>query len=287
MILLKEGAGRFTIYSNTERFNELVAYIHQRIPNLDEVEANEEHQRLFCYSTEGYTTQEQAKRLKKVKRVATLLNTASLAVSLPLVFIPIYNVWILGLCTILPLLGYILYAGSGGLVNPFSENNKSPLASLKSTLMLPPAALAMRCMSDYTILSFANYWICTSAFCLIILVLAFYRQANNSGGRAIRDRITSALLLLFVLVYVSSATIISNIVLNAENTKRIEARIINRWKIETSTTAEYYVQIEKRGELQLSQPIKVSGRVYKRLSNSLVVSYNGGLLGIPVFWIEM
>ncbi len=176
-----------------ENKNEWVGFLLSEFSDLDEDEYVENEDRLYTDVRYGKTQEERNVVIKKTKRLTKILNYTGTAIGLWFLFSPSpYNLLLIAnVC--LPVMGLFIIYRYNGLIKIIKADN-SPYPALTSSLTIPVAAIVIRALLDFEVVSYESLWVPT----LILSSIAIFLLLRSGSSEF---KITNKVELIFSYLY--------------------------------------------------------------------------------------
>jgi len=265
-------------------YQELMSWVVRRFPDVD-AEGLEEEQEILNNEELGRTLEEREEKLKKTKNKTRVLNIAAWVVAVSTFFYPrYYQVQIL-LCSLIPIIGILLYRNSKGLV--LLEDKKNPyFPDIGIALMIPSSILALRAMIDFTVFDYSNFWapalIIATALGLLIFIGSPQKLSLKKGN-------TYTMIFVFLLVagfYPYGFVVTTNAAFDESEPTYYKAEILNR-RVSSGKSTTYYFELSPWGPETKAKEVSVSKDIYnsKSTGDSAVIYFSRGVYKIPYYLV--
>lgn len=267
------------------RYAELLNWASRRFPDLD-AEGPEEEQEILNNEELGRTWEEREEKLKRAKKISKFLNIAAWVVGISTFFYPRYYQAQVLLCSLIPILGILLYRNSKGLIR-LNEKENSYLPGVAIAIMVPSCILALRAMLDYSVLDYSNFWLPAS---FVVIVLAFLIFTGSPQKLNLKKADTLGLIFVFVLLagfYPYGFVVATNAAFDESEPVYYKARILGK-SVSKGKTTTYYFELSEWGPQKEVEEVSVSSDIYntKEVGDSAVIYFNNGVYKLPYYFVK-
>ncbi|MDH5598776.1 MAG: hypothetical protein OEY34_06620 [Cyclobacteriaceae bacterium] len=276
---------RIKVSSYVGDFDQLVVWADSNLVNIDQVEFVDEKKQILENENFGRTSEEREDRLASALKLTKIVNIISWIVALSTFFYPHYYKIQIIACAALPMIGYLIYKSSNGLIK-LDESPNSAHPNLFSTIFIPSAALALRGLLDFTIFDYSNLW---KPAGLIFLFFGFLIMIDSSFKLDLKKGMTYLTitgLLLFGSLYAYGFLITTNFIFDKSEPTVYRSVILDKHESSGKTTT-YYLKLGEWGPQTEIEDVSVSRDIYdsKVIGDSATVFFNHGFYKIPYYLI--
>ncbi len=279
----EKGFPKIKISNYTGGLEELKEHLATRFRNLDQEAYEAEAQQLLEDETLGGTTAERELQLQQVRKLTRMVNSLAIGSSLWLIFFPQpYELAIYVGAVFVPLVLLIVHRYKG-LVR-VDENPKSAHPNLATAFIMPPIALGLRSLLDYSILQYSQLWIWISICTAVLFGLTLFVTKEFKTGK---DIARSLLLLLFLGAFSYGALVQFNCMQDESVTQVYRASVLGK-SVSSGKHTSYYLELEPWGPQTKAEEVSVSQELYNRVEKGqlMQVYLKKGRLDFPWFFIS-
>jgi hypothetical protein len=263
---------------------EIGHFLVEHFPNLDDVEAEAEHQEIVQNAEFGITEEARLQRLEQARKAARYTEWAGWGLALWIFFYPSpYKLSIIAgmaypfLAVALCFLYRGLIRGDGG--------KKSPYPTVLTTIIVVPMMVAYRAIVDVNILSYRNGWI----LMIIASLILFVSYQVPTGGFTFRKKAdiwTFFLVLLLLMAYGYGTVTLTNAMADSSQPVVYPTVITNK-RVSSGKSRTYYLELKKWGDLTEDEEVSVHRSQYDSFAvgDSITVNLRPGVFRMP--WIEL
>lgn len=269
-------------FSHTKNGPELEEFLTSKFKNLDEADYETELTEVLHDSTVGTGLEDREQRLNGAKKVTRILNTGGLIITFWLFFYPHPYLLALSAGLLCPIIAMIYFFRQQEVLTLMSTEKKSAYPSLNSALTLPPAALIVRALIQYDLLSFKDCIlpIIVSSIAFTLIFLLFLRKSKNRSNNFWIG-------VIFSLIYSCGGIVIVNCAFDASKPTEYKTKVLDQ-SITTGRSTTYYLKLDTWGARKESEDESVPKSVYYSVKKGdLVTVYvKKGFLSIPWYFID-
>jgi len=269
------------------RFQELILWAKIHCRDLDQEQFEEDQGEILGNENYGDSVDERLNQLAKAKSFTRVYTGISLVIAFATILFPnlFYEAQIV-LCAIIPLVTVLIPRFSKGLIKLF-EKKGSAFPNVTGAFLLPPIALMLRSLTDFTLLDYNALWlpcgIVFSLFSLLVFSDAYskYDFSKPIGYFGVLGVLIISAAYSYGVVGTSNATF-DNSVPNL-----FKAEVLDKRKSSGKTTT-YYLELSPWGPQTEIEDVHVSSRVYGYYSvgDTAYVYYSQGLFGVSYFIVQ-
>lgn len=261
---------------------EMLDWLAERYPNLDEQTAEAERQEILSDDSLGYTTEQREEKLAGARKRAKALNwTGGLVAVWAFFLAQPYNVTIIA-AVALPLICVLVSKFSDGLIR-VEEKKNSAFPSVFSGVFFPAMALCIRALTDFNILRYENVWKGTFLLSALFMALLLVRSREFLFQSA-REYGIALFFAVLALAYGFGALVTLNAILDMSPTSEYSSRVTGK-HVSTGKSTTYYLKLAPWGPQREVDDVSVSKTLYNRLQvqDEVQVHLKNGRFDIPWF----
>jgi hypothetical protein len=263
----------------------IVEWLIGAYPNLDILEGDEEEREVLESDEIGFTEERREERLKRARKVATILNGGAWMLLVWLFVFPKYRDAGIVVCCAYPVIALFVTLSYRGLFSPDEyENSKMP--SIATSFILPGVALALRAIMDFTLLEYPKWFWFAVVLVSIVFAIMYLAASFKSTSKPSRFYV-SGLVMAFLNIFYSYGVLVeSNCMLDKSEPSTYETTIAGK-RVSKGKTTTYYFDLEPWGTLTEEHEVKVTKDEYEsaKEGDPIVVIQHAGYIKIP--WIEV
>ncbi len=281
---LDKSKKRLKISRYTERRYEIMHWLSDRYPDLEEQDTFDEEQEILNDPNIGWTREIREEKLSRARRTSKIINWVAGLTSVWGFFYPTpYHLAMLT-AIVVPLIALIAVKLSDGLIKA-DEREGSAYPTVAYGFILPSCCLLLRALLDFDILDYSNLWPITIIISLAFLVLLFAKQKKFTFKKK-SDYLIVPLLGLFVFMYSFGTVVHINCYYDHSEPKHYTAEILSK-RISSGKTKTGYFKLSPWGNQKEADEVSVGKNLYKRLEvgDSVQIYLRNGKLSIP--WFEV
>ena len=260
----------------------LASWVRGNFKDLDAADLKAEKEALLQNTDLGFTEEDRAAKLKKVKEITVLYNLVGLVVGFGAIFFDNTKpIVILLMCY--PLLGVILMAFSKGLMKFLSNNKRSVYGFTLLGVILPGFILFIKSLSEYSLLTNDHLWLPLILMAAIIFT-CLYLTGINRSVESVKGQIIVMLFAAFIYGFGS----VRQINCTFDNTEpQIYNAVVLGHSISHGKSTSYFFTLSPWGPIQEQKQVEVSRHLYQDtyVGDTVKMNYRPGLLNIPWFVI--
>ncbi len=263
---------------------EILDWLSQRYPDLDEQKAEQERQHILSDNNLGFTVEQREEKLVAARKQAKALNWAAGVVAVWVFFFPRpYEPAILATMAI-PLIGLLSSRFSNGLIR-LQEIKGGAYPSVFSAIFFPSLGLCIRALIDFDILEYGNAWkgmfLVASLFMMITLIRSkeFLLQSAKEYGIVL-------FFAVLALAYGFGAAVTLNCVYDESPALVYGAQVLEK-RVSGGKTTTYYLRLTPWGPRRNADDVSVGKAFYDRIQvkDDVQVYLRKGRFSIPWFVI--
>lgn len=280
---VNENDKKIKVSTYVGRFGELRIWSEQQFKNLDLEELVNDEKEILDNEEYGRNQEEREYNLARAKKITKTINTIAWIVALSTWFYPhFYKAQIL-LCSIIPIVGILIYKTSKGLIK-LDEKPNSAHPNILSTLFIPSCALSIRALMDFTIFEYSNFW---KPAIVIFIVFGFLVLKGSTIQYNLKKGITYLAILgmlMFGGIYAYGFLITTNVAFDESEPTVYQAKILDM-RISSGKTTSYYLKLSEWGPQKEIEDVRVAKDIYnsKEIGDTAIVYFNNGLFKIPYY----
>ncbi len=263
-----------------------ISHLYKYFENLDTKKSIDELEEILSNKKYGINEVEREKRLKFANKTAKVFNVISFVLATWLLAYPHpYDLAVL-LNILVPIVGLFLFYSFKGLIklNPPKE---SVFPNIAGPLILPGMVLGLRCIFDFKVLSYNNFWLPAFILSLIFFGLFFIRSEELKKTDNVSLFGTVSLFLLFS-VYTSTSLLIINTLFDFDQPSVHQALVIEKNK--PSDGNDYRLVLKEGWEPRITSEEKtiVTEEFFNKtkVGDSVYVNVFDGVFNIPWYYVN-
>jgi hypothetical protein len=264
---------------------EMLEWLSERYPDLDEQTAEAEKQEILSDNSLGYTVEQREEKLAVARKRAKALNWAGGLVAVwAFFFAQPYEAAILA-AVVLPAISVLVSKYSGGLIR-VEEKKGSAFPSVFSGVFFPAMALCLRALLDFNILRYENVWKATVLTGAVFMALLLVRSKEFLFQSA-REYGVMFFFAVLAFAYGFGAVVTLNAVYDNSPAAVYQAQVTGK-RISSGKSTTYYLTLTPWGPQKEADDVSVSKSLYNRLQvkDNVEVYLKKGWLGIPWFVVS-
>lgn len=285
-LIPKDGSQKkFTVSSYVGGYDELIAYLKERLKDLDKAEEEQEEQEILQNQDYGLTTDERAANLKRARRTAGILNTSSVIIAVCQIFIqPLFDAAFIAALS-MPFVAVIVLRTSKGLIH-VNAKKATAYPSVYLTFFAIGAVLFARAIMSYHIDAYHNIWVpaLVVALILIVVIVAASKEIDLKTSNGISILIGIA---VFAFAYGYGSVVTINCRYDRSAVDMLNARIVSK-RVSHGRSTTYYLELSPWGRRTGNEEISVSSSLYSRMreGDTAYIYYRPGRFHIPWFVVS-
>jgi hypothetical protein len=263
---------------------EILSWLSQHYPDLDEQRALSEKEEILANYELGYSVEQREEKLAAARKRSKTLNWAGGVVAIWTIFFPVPYEAAIVATLVVPLLCILSSKYSGGLIR-LQEEKGSAYPSVFSGLFFPSLAIGLRAVLDYNILQYGNAWkgalLVAAGLMTFLLVRSkeFLFRSPKKYGIVFFFAVLS-------LIYGFGAVVTVNCTWDRAAPTVYHAQVTEK-RVSSGKTTTYYATLTPWGPQADVDDVAVSKEMYNRLQkgDDVRVYFRRGLFSIPWFFI--
>ncbi|MFV1884780.1 MAG: hypothetical protein ACMZ7B_09850 [Balneola sp.] len=280
----KKKALRISSYIENRDF--FLSQLYQKFENLDTNESRDELNEFLSNKRYGADKVEREKRLFLAKKTTNVFNTITFVLAAWLLLYPRPYILIVLLNILIPIVALFFFYSFKGLIK-LDKSKESIYPNIASPLIIPGMILALRCLFDFSILSFNNFWVPAILSSTVFFGLFFISSEELKKTNSI-SLIRTISLFLFLSMYVSTSLLMLNRLFDFERPSAYQALVIKKNK--PSEGNDYKLVLADGWDPRINStesPI-VSEEFFNRtnVGDSVYVNVHEGAFKIPWYYID-
>jgi uncharacterized membrane protein len=281
---LQKGKKRIRISKYMGRYDEIVSWLQQRYPDLDQVEVEQEEEEILNNDFLGIDTDERERKLVKARKISKVMNWSGGLLAAWGFFWPEPYKFVMLAAIVFPLLAIMVMLFYKGLIR-FDERKNSAYPNMLAALMFPSMIIAARVLLDYNLFSYGRAWNLAVLLAIALAVLILFASGEFRPGKP-RTYFLAFCIMLVMCAYSYGAVIALNCIFDRAEPAMHEAVIFKK-RIESGKVTTYRLELSPWGPRKEEESITVTKNLYKLAEpgNKIAVYLHQGLFGIP--WISV
>lgn len=274
------------VSSYIERKNDLLSFLYKKFDNLDEKNKTKDLAEILANDKFGRDKQEREERYEFAKKTAKALKGATLVLMIWLIAFPYPYDLIVFLNVIMPIIALIVFYRFNGLIK-LDSPKESVIPNLAIVIITPGMGLGLRCIFDFEILSFTNFWTPTIILSLVFFGLLFVRSDDLKG----KDKFSimnSFFLFIFIALYSSTSILMLNKIFDLKTPSIHQALVID--KIEPTDDNNFRLVLDEGWEPRINsiEEANVPEEFFyqTKIGDSVFVTVHEGAFKIPWYKVD-
>lgn len=269
------------------RFGELIMWAKLHCRDLDQEQFEEDQGVILGNDAYGDSVDERGAKLARTKTFTKVYTGFTFIISFATILFPnlFYEVQIL-LCAALPVATVLIARFSKGLIKLF-EKKGSAFPNVTGAFLLPPIALMLRTLTDFTLLDYSALWLPCGIVFTVFSVLVFtdkhsqYDFTKPIGYFGVLGVLIIAAAYSYGLVGTTNATF------DNSSPTWYKAEVMDKRESSGRTTT-FYLILSPWGPQSDIEDVHVSPSVYGYYSigDTADIYCNQGLFGAPYFIVQ-
>ncbi|AYB29653.1 hypothetical protein [Chryseolinea soli] len=270
-----------TYFGSTD---DIVDWLSQRYPNLDEVTIQQEQNEILANPEFGWSEEQRGERLQRARRLALTVNVFGGIAAVVAFFLPGPNLWSMTAAIAMFMIALLASKLSNGLIR-LDEKKNSAYPTVFYAIIFTGASVMVRTLMDFNVLDFRQAWILTGAITALLIVLIVFKNSELKF-RTGSEIFTSIFIVVVLMAYSFGTAVALNGLLDTSTPEIFTVKIVRK-HVSSGKTRTYYLTLEPWGGQKEQKDAKVSSRFYRSVEPGESVSLYRmkGKFGIPWFFI--
>jgi hypothetical protein len=271
---------KIKISKYTGGYSEILYWLTQSYPDLDQQNKIEEQQDILNDETIGWTREARKENLSKARQTARVINwTAGLTAAWTFFHPTPYQYSILT-AMIIPIVALSVVKFSGGLIR-VDDKKGSSYPSVIYAFIYPSLGIMLRGILDYNIFDYSNVWLTTAITTLAFLFVLLMKQQEFTFKKKV-DCLTVSSLALFLFAYSFGTVIHINCYYDNSASKYFTAKVLDK-RISSGKSTSYYLELSTWGQQKEVDEVSISKELYNRIKagDEVNIYFRNGKLNIP------
>lgn len=222
-------------------FGELVHWARTHCKDLDSEQFIEDQMEILTDDNFGDDAEERSTALKRAKAFTKVFNTLAAIVGFGTMFFPYYYQVAILSCVAFPLAAMAVTRLSKGLIK-LNERRGSAYPSIMTSVLFPPLGLAIRAISDVTVIDYQNFWIPAAIVFLVMALLLITDKTAQLNFSKPMGYFGVLGILIISAVYASATIVTTNMVFDSSETDWYESAVVDK-RVSSGKTTSYYLKL--------------------------------------------
>lgn len=273
---------RIKISKYIDGYSEILFWLSQRFPDLEEQQAIEEEQSILNDEKIGWTREVREEKLSKARKTSKVINWAAGITAAWTFFYPTPYQYSILVAMIIPIVALVVVKFSDGLIR-VDEKKGSAYPSVIYAFIYPSLGIMLRALLDYDIFDYSNVWLTTTIVTLSFLILLLTRQKEITFKKKL-DYLTVVSLGLFLFAYSFGAVIHYNCYYDNSEAQYFTAKVLSK-RISSGKSTTRYLELSTWGQQKEIDEVSVGKGLYNRvkIGDDVNIYFKNGNLEIPWF----
>jgi hypothetical protein len=273
---------RIKVSTYLGKFDEIMTWLAERYPDLDQVEVDKEYKEILANEELGFFDEERERKLQSAKKMVTALNWLGGLCGAWLLFYPVpYELAVL-VSLLVTLIALLSTKAFSGLIR-IGEKKASAYPSVFWAFFATSLALALRALLDFELLNYDRLWpsIGILIFLLTILILVGSREFSKP-----KEYLQLLPILMVLLAYVYGGLVILNCVFDNSKPILYEATVLNK-RIDSGKSTTYHLELTAWGTVEEGEEVTISEEQYNNIDikDRVTVAQKEGRFKMPWFFV--
>lgn len=266
-------------------FYELSSWTKQHFYDLNDLELIEDKQELLNNTDYGWSEEERIAKITKAKRLTKVINATAWMIAASVLVLPQFFQVEVILCALYPILGIFISKTSKGLIK-LNEKPNSAHPSLLSTLFVPPCALLLKTLLNYTIFDYSNFGVPAFSLFLTFCFLLIYGSKFQYDFKNYVVYLTMIGIIALGGCYAYGVLMGTDVAFDTSQPQMYKAAVLGK-HVNTGKTKTYYLKLSTWGPQKQIEDVSVKSNIYdqKAIGDTAVVYFSTGLLHIPYYMV--
>ena len=263
-------------------YSEILIWLSERYPDLEEENTLKEEQEILNDKTIGWTREVRDEKLSKARQTAKLINWAAGITAAWTFFYPIPYQYSILTAMIIPIVALFIVKFFKGLIR-IDDKKGSAYPSVIYAFIYPSFGIMLRSLLDYEIFDYENVWLLTIAIAVCFLFLLLFKQ-NEITFKKKMDFVTVGSLSLFLFAYSFGVVIHYNCYYDESESEYFTAKVLNK-RVSSGKSTTCYLKLSTWGPQKNVEEVSVGKDLFKRteIGEQVNIYFRQGKLGIPWF----
>jgi hypothetical protein len=276
---------KIKISKYTGGYNEILDWLSESYPDLNQKNAIEEEQDILSDETLGWTREVREVKLSKARQTAKVINwAAGITAAWTFLYPTPYQYSILT-AIIIPIVALMVVKSSNGLIR-IDEKKGSAYPSVIYAFIYPSLGVMLRAILDYNIFDYSNVWLTTALITLAFLFVLLMKQQEITFKTKV-DYVTVSSLALFLFAYSFGTLVHINCYYDNSEQENFKAKVLDK-RISSGKSTSYYLELSTWGEQKEADEVSIDKGLYKRIQvgDEVNIYLRSGKLEIPWFIVS-
>ena len=273
---------KIKISKYTGGYSEILYWLSQRYPDLDQQNAIEEEQEILNDQSIGWTREVREEKLAKARKIARVINWAAGITTASTFFYPTPYQYSILAAMIIPIIALLAVKFSDELIR-VDESKGSAHPSVVYAFIYPSLGIMLRAILDYSIFDYSNVWPTTVVITLAFLFVLLIKQQEITFNKKVHY-LTVSCLALFLFAFSFGTVIHINCYYDNSEAKYFTAKVLDK-RISSGKSTSYYLQLSPWGHQKEADEVSISKGLYNRfeVGEEVDIYFRDGKLEIPWF----
>lgn len=285
IIPMRKDLKKISVSNYLSRSGEIIDWLGENYPNLDQVEGEEEERAILQNPEFGITEDARQRRLSEARKVAMIMNGGGVAVLLWVLFFPSPYELAISVGVLYPFIVIMISTSYRGMMKG-DEHQNSKVPSIAMGFILPVIAFGLRMLKDFVILRYNNnLWMVISAGGILI---AFFYLLPVGGLRirSANSAVIAASILLFSSLFSYAGYVAANCILDNSEPQYFNTPVVDK-TFSRGRSYSYYLILSPWDTLQKPERVQVSLGDYREteIGDTVTVIQRPGYLRSS--WVQV
>ncbi|WP_020531046.1 hypothetical protein [Flexithrix dorotheae] len=273
---------RIKVSTYTGGFNEILKWLYENYPDLDQQNAIKEEQEILSDDSVGWTKEIREEKLKRARKTTKIINWAAGLVAAWIFFYPTPYQYSIFIAAVIPIIALIVTKTSNGLIR-IDEKKGSAYPSVIHAFIYPSLGIMLRALLDYEIFDYENLWFTVLAITILFLVTLIIKQREITFKKKM-DFFTVGSLSLFLFAYSYGIVIHYNCFYDYSEPTFYTAKVLDK-RISSGKSTTRYLELTTWGPQTEIDEVSVGKEFYNQteIGDQVNIYFRKGNLEIPWF----
>jgi hypothetical protein len=273
---------KIKISKYTGGYDEILNWLFQNYPDLDQQNAIEEEKDILNDESIGESKEIRQAKLLKARQTAKVVNWAAGITAAWTFFYPTPYQYSILAAMIVPIVALLVVKLSSGLIR-VDEKKGSAYPSVVYAFIFPSLGVMLRAISDYEVFDYSNVWLTTAIITLVFLFVLLIKQQEITFMKKL-DYVTVSSLALFLFAYSFGTVIHINCYYDNSEAKHFTAKVFSK-RVSSGKSTSYYLELSTWGQQKEVDEVSISKRLYNKteVGDEVNIYFRNGKLEIPWF----
>ncbi|SHH36591.1 hypothetical protein SAMN04488109_3878 [Chryseolinea serpens] len=279
-----KGKKRVRVSTYFGRTDDILAWLGERYPDLDELNAQQEHEEILSNPEFGWTEEQREHRLTQARRQARVVNVFGTIAAAWAFFWPHPYFWSMIAPMAMFMVGLVVTKLSNGLIR-IEEKKNSAYPSVLYGVIFTGMCVMVRALLDFNILDFKKAWMLTGVITTLLIILVGFKNSELKFKTG-TEIFTSIFIAVVLMAYSFGTAVTLNGLLDTSAPEVFTVKIVSK-HVSGGKVTTYHLMLEPWGDQKESEDATVSSDFYHSIDagESVEVYRMKGELGIPWFFV--